>query len=59
MKTYHLSIKSHTELPDYEKEVEAETIQEALKIFMSELGKWGWEETEVLPRIWCDDDIPF
>ena len=59
MKTFHLYLKSHCEAPDYEKDVEAETKEEALKIFMSELGKWGWEEDQVAPHIWCDDDIPF
>jgi hypothetical protein len=39
---YSIYVKSHTELPDYEDEVEAENCVEAVKIFQSKsLRDWG------------------
>ena len=41
---YYLYLKSHTNAPDYEDEVEAKNRDEARKLFMQDLSKYGWSE---------------
>ena len=46
-----LYIKSHSEAPDYEDEVEADSKEEAVEYFMSKLGKYGWERNMIEENI--------
>ena len=41
MKNYEIYIKSHAEAPDYEDMCEAESLEEASKIFEMRIGKSG------------------
>jgi hypothetical protein len=47
---YGIYIKSHTELPDFETEVEAENCVEAIKIFQSNWLK-DWDYVDILRHI--------
>ena len=51
MKNFLCIIKSHCDYPDYEKEFEAKDKKEAIKIILSDLGKYGWGEPEVAENI--------
>ena len=44
---YLCYIKSHCEAPDYEVEVEAPNKNEAVKVILSRIGKYGWEYDEI------------
>ncbi len=60
MKTYSIYFKSHCEAPDYEDETEAETREEAMKIFLSRCKELAEiDKLDLIKNIWCDDDIPF
>lgn len=45
--TFYLYLKSHTEAPDFEDYCEAETKDEAVNMFYSQLGKYGWDKTTI------------
>ena len=49
MKNYEIYIKSHAEAPDYEDMCEAESLEEASKIFEMRIGKSGgdWRAKEL------------
>lgn len=57
MKKFLLYLKSHCEYPDYEREVEANTKEEALKKIREETGNSliEWEDDVLLE---CLDEIP-
>jgi len=55
MKTYLLNIKSHCEYPDYENEVRADSLKQALDLFYSTaLAQAGWQKIDLLEHI-CED----
>jgi hypothetical protein len=47
---YSIYIKSHTDLPDYENDVEAENCVEASKIFQNE-GLTDWDLVDILEEM--------
>jgi len=47
---YSIYIKSHTDMPDYEKEVEAENVVEAIKEF-KRMGLSDWDSLAILEHI--------
>ena len=55
MKTYMIMIKSHSEAPDYEDEVDAESKEQAIRIFTyrinSHLEDRHWKESEIAPHV--------
>lgn len=60
IKHYTIYFKSHFNAPDFEDETDAETREEAMKIFLNrnkELNEIDKED--LIKNIWCADDIPF
>ncbi|MFA7290349.1 MAG: hypothetical protein WC055_15855 [Melioribacteraceae bacterium] len=51
MNTYVLYIKSHSEAPDYEEEVEAKNKHEATIYFLKKLEKYGWSKSDIRKMI--------
>ena len=54
--TYYLYIKSHTEAPDWEQEVEAESKKEAIGKFINMLGP-EWDTSMIENDVMMDDDF--
>ena len=59
MKHYLIYIKSHAEAPDYERECNANSKEEAAKIFEREIGMSGgdWYWKDLLPFISEGEDL--
>ena len=47
MDIYRLYLKSYTEAPDFEDEIEASSFDEAVDYFYSKLEKYGWDRTTI------------
>lgn len=61
MKTFNIYIKSHCEAPDYEDWCEAETKEEASRIFTGRINTLGstidFENNEVYEAQWSPQDL--
>lgn len=55
--TYYLYLKSHADAPDHEDECEASSKEEAVKFFMSYLGKYGWSKDMIEPNVASQEEI--
>ncbi len=52
MNTYQLHLKSHTDAPDYEDEVDAETRAQAIEMFLDRLNEYGWSRDMIEEHIY-------
>ena len=53
MKTYQITIKSHCEAPDYENECQANSREEAARIFSERLNKGyeSWYPEQIINQV--------
>lgn len=57
MKLYYLHLKSYTDAPDYEEEVYADSITEAIDYFYARLRMYGWEKETIAKNTVTDEDF--
>lgn len=57
MRKYTLLIKSHTDTSDIERQVEANSKQEALDIFVKWLKPYGWDKWTIEKNIIAEDEF--
>lgn len=57
MKTYYLYIKSHTEAPDYEAEVEANSKEEAIQKFLKDPSLREWDEDMIKNDVVSEEEL--
>ena len=48
---FAIYLKSYTDAPDYEDEVEANSKEEAVRKFALILSKYGWDDEEIAERV--------
>lgn len=58
MKLFRIYIKSHTEAPDYEREIEAESKEEASELFAKDAYVRN-EEGEIIEKWSAKDLLPY
>lgn len=54
---YMLMIESHSDAPDIEREVEAQTKEEAINVFYDWLKDYGWEKSVIARSVIADDEF--
>jgi hypothetical protein len=54
---YTLYIKSHCEAPDLEREMEANSKEEAIGFFYEWLKNYGWDRTTISQNVIAEDEF--